>query len=102
MIPTATSNIGHMEILAEQKLCRKGLHWYPVTDKACKECRKKTQHNWYLANREQALKESKIRYRANREHVLERVKRWGQANRERMRECSKKWRKDNAERNRER
>ena len=102
MIPTATSKIGHMEILAEQKLCRKGLHWYPVTDKDCKECRKKTQHNWYLANREQALKESKIRYRANREHVLERVKRWGQANRERMRECSKKWREDNAERNRER
>jgi hypothetical protein len=87
VIPTATSNIGYVEILTEQKLCRKGLHWYPVADKACKECRKKTLGiigTWLIV----IVKESKIRYRANREHVLERVK---QANRERMRECSKKW-----------
>ena len=65
MIPTATSKIGHMEILAEQKLCRKGLHWYPVTDKQCKECNKIASRKWYLANHEAQL---------------EYVKKWKQTN----------------------
>jgi hypothetical protein len=42
------SNIGHVE----QKLCRKGLHWYPVTDKRCKECHKITKRKWRQANPE--------------------------------------------------
>jgi hypothetical protein len=131
VIPTATSKIGHMEILAEQKLCRKGLHWYPITDKQCKECLKLANRNWILANSEhvrekrrernqanyeQLREKRKERYQANRERlcklsreysqanperVREAKKKWYQANRELTRERSKKWREDNFERCRE-
>ena len=82
MIPMATSNIGHMEILAEQKLCRKGLHWYPVTDKQCKECNKIASRKWYLANHEAQLKSKKKWREANPELMRKYFKKWRQANHE--------------------
>ena len=99
MIPTATSSIGHMEILTEQKLCRKGLHWYPITDRQCKECLKVTKSEWYLANRERLREKDKKWYQANPEHKRECSKKWRQANPEYnlkyLREYLKKWRRNN-------
>jgi hypothetical protein len=114
-----------MEILAEQKLCRKGLHWYPITDKCCKECAKKYKHwwdkanrerkkecdrqwreanterrrkyanEWYHANQEQVREQARERYRLNPKPKLERNKKWAKENPERMREHTKKWHKAN-------
>ena len=121
MIPTATSKIGHMEILAEQKLCRKGLHWYPMADRRCKECVKISKRNWAQANlervRENKRKWAKKKYRANPElarekgrerqrvrrltnpeHVRETAKKWERANPERVREKYKKYKQANPER----
>ena len=86
MILTATRSIGHMEVLAEQKLCRKGLHWYPVTDKRCKQCQSKANSEWYLVNRERKREEAK---------------KWKQNNLERKRKHQREWRQNNPERNRE-
>ena len=99
MIPTATSKIGHMEILTEQKLCRKGLHWYPMADRQCKECIKVTKSEWYLVNRKRLREKDKKWYQANPEHKRECSKKWRQANLEYnleyLREYSKKWRQNN-------
>jgi hypothetical protein len=82
VIPTATSSIYQMENLTQQKLCRKGLHWYPVTDKRCKECHKITKREWYQVD-------PKLRCECSRK--------WRQANPELRRECSRKWRQANPE-----
>ena len=86
-----------MEILIEQKLCRKGLHWYPVADKQCKECGKISRRNWYLANRKHALEINNKWAKANPEHVRENKKKWARANPERVSENRKKWRQANPE-----
>jgi hypothetical protein len=90
-----TSNIGHVEILTEQKLCQKGLHWYPITDKQCKKCIRVKQREWHQVNRKRLREKDKERYRANPERKREYSKGWGQANAEHKREYSKKWRRDN-------
>ena len=101
MIPTATSNIGHMEILAEQKLCRKGLHWYPVTGRRCKQCHKVKCREWYLANHERKRKCVQKWKQDNPERTRENLKKWRQNNPERNREYVKKWRQNNPELKRE-
>jgi hypothetical protein len=94
----ATSNIGHMETLTEQKLCRKGLHWYPVTDKSCKECHKVSRRKWAQANPERVRELYKKWKQTNLERIHEHHKKWRQANPERVREKNKKWKQANSER----
>lgn len=105
MIPTATSKIGHMEILAEQKLCRKGLHSYPLTDVRCKECRKINIRKWKQANparvREMNNKWRQKWRQANPERAHELYKKWAQANPKRVRERNRRWAQANPERVRE-
>ena len=106
MIPTVISNIDHVENLTEQKLCRKGLHWYPITNKQCKECHKVTNSEWYQVNRERLREKDKKWYLVNREYVLEKNQKrdqdnpglkskyfneWVQANPELRRESRKRW-----------
>lgn len=99
MTPTATSSIDHMEILTQKKLCRKGLHWYQVTDKQCKACLKVTKSEWYQVNRKRLREKDKKWYQVNLEHKREYSKKWRQANLEYYleshREYSKKWRQAN-------
>lgn len=87
-----------MEILTEQKLCRKGLHWYPVTDKSCRECRKIASRKLYLANREHLREKKREWYQANRERVCELNKKWRRANPALKRKADNKWRQANPER----
>jgi hypothetical protein len=82
VIPTATSNMGHMEVFTEKKLCRKGLHWYPITDRRCRECHKVTRSKWY---------------QVNRELLAEKQRKWSRSNPELKRECSRRWRRANPE-----
>jgi hypothetical protein len=91
VIPTVTSNIGHMEILTAQKLCRNGLHWYPRGDKRCKECNKISSRKWKQANLEHTLNYRRCWNSANAERAYESRKRWAQANPERKREGLKRW-----------
>lgn len=99
MIPTATCNIGHVENLTEQRLCRKGLHWYPTTGKQCKACLKVTKSEWYQVNRKRLREKDKKWYQVNLEHKRECSKKWRQANLEYnleyQREYAKKWRQAN-------
>jgi len=98
-----------VEILTEQKLCRKGLHWYPVTHRSCKECRKIYKRKWaknkYQANpelaREKEREWKRVRRLTNPECVRETERKWAQANPERVREKSRKWKRANPERLRE-
>ena len=101
MTPTVTSKIGHMEILAEQKLCRKGLHWYPITDKGCPLCNRIAIRKWKQANRERVNETARKRYLVKREDKLEKNKKWAQANREYRREYRRKRAPVNREHRRE-
>jgi hypothetical protein len=101
VIPTATSSIDQMESLTEKKLCRKGLHWYPITDKQCKECHKVTSSEWYQVNRERLRKKSKKWYLVNREYVLEKSKKWDQDNPRLRSKYFNKWAQANPELKRE-
>jgi hypothetical protein len=87
-----------MEILTEQKLCRKGLHWYPVTDKTCRECRNIASRKLYLANREHLREKKREWYQANRERVCELNKKWRRANPELKLKADNRWRQANPER----
>lgn len=98
MILTAISNIGNVEILTEQKLCGKGLHWYPVTDRRCRECHKVKCHEWYLANRERKCESAKKWRQDNVERKRKYQKKWRQNNSEHSRKYCKKWRQSNPER----
>ena len=98
MTPSATRSIGRMEILTEQKLCRKRLHWYPVTDKRCKECCKATSRKWKKANPERVREINKRWAQANSEYIHKKNKEWLQANSQRVREKMKKWAQANPER----
>lgn len=99
MIPTATCSIGHVEILTEKKLCRKGLHWYPTTGKRCKECQSKANSEWYLANRERKREDAKKWKQNNLERKRKHQREWRKNNPEHNREYLKKWRQNNPERN---
>ena len=95
MILTATRSIGHMEVLAKKKLCRKGLHWYPITDRRCKECHKVTRSEWYQVNRELLAEKQKKWSRSNPEIKRECCRRWRRANPELTRKHYKKWEQAN-------
>lgn len=90
-----------MEILTEQKLCRKGLHWYSVTDKRCKQCQSKANREWYLVNRERKREDAKKWKQNNLERKRKHQREWRKNNPEHNREYLKKWRQNNPERNRE-
>ena len=95
MIPTATSSIDHVEIVTEKKLCHKGLHWYPITDRRCRECHKITRSEWYQVNRELLAEKGKEWRRANPELKRECNRRWRRANPELARKHYKKWEQAN-------
>jgi 5-methylcytosine-specific restriction endonuclease McrA len=90
-----------MEVLAEKKLCRKGLHWYPVTDRTCKECRNTASRKLYSANRKHLCEKRRERYQVNPGLRREANKKWRQANPGLSREANNKWRQANRERVRE-
>ena len=110
-LPNGNHRTGHMEILAEQKLCRKCLHWYPITDKRCKECAKKYKHQWDKANCERKKEYGRQWREANTERRRKYANEWCHANQEQARkqareryqrnpklklEHNKKWHKANA------
>lgn len=96
MILTAASNIGQMKILTEQKLCQKGLHWYPIADRRCKECHKVTRSKWYQVNREYLGEKNSKWRQANPGRKRERSRKWKQANPELERKYYKKWKQANS------
>jgi transketolase len=84
-----------MKILAEQKLCRKGLHWYPLTDKQCKECKKKNKREWNKNNIDKIRKCNKRWQQLNRERMREAQKRWNLNHPDRRRKMNNRWIKEN-------
>lgn len=56
------------------------------------------KYQWYLKNKEKALKRSKEHYQNNKEKKIAYQKEWRENNREKHREYSKEWNKANPER----
>jgi hypothetical protein len=80
-----------MEILTKKqkellRLCKKELHWYPKTDKYCKQCRKKYQKEYqkkYVANNKDVLKEKQRHYyKKNKEKIKQKSKKYRENNRD--------------------
>lgn len=84
-----------MEILAEQKLCRKGLHWYPAVDKQCKECKNKNKREWNKNNIDKKRKSDKRWQQLNRERMRETQKRWNLNHPDRRQKMNERWTKEN-------
>lgn len=84
-----------MEILPGFRLCQKGLHQYPLTDKRCSECKKIYYKNWAKKNKNKLkerqhkwIKENRIRYR-------ELINNWRNKNIEKARKSKREWAKNN-------
>jgi hypothetical protein len=84
-----------MEILAEKKLCRKGLHWYPITDKQCRECKNKNKREWDQNNIDKTRKMTKRWQQLNRERMREAQNRWNLNHPDRRRKMNERWAKEN-------
>jgi hypothetical protein len=94
-LPKATAVTGHMEILAGQKLCRKGLHWYGVEKKQCPECKKKSKQKWNQNNSDKKRAMDKRWQQANRERMREIQRNWNRKHPERRRKMNERWKKEN-------
>jgi len=89
-----------MDILPGFKLCRKGLHQHPITDRRCRECRAIYKRQWAQDNPERRKEASKRWRESNYKKYLEREKKykrkWYEANLRRARERVKSWKQNNA------
>jgi hypothetical protein len=85
-----------MNILEGFKLCRKSLHWYPVTQKGCPACRSIYKKKWAISNRERHRESQRKYYESNTERVKKSKKEWEKRNYKKKREIDKKWNKLNS------
>jgi hypothetical protein len=84
-----------MKILAGQKLCRKGLHWYSATDKQCKKCKSKAKQEWNQKNIDKKREMDKRWQKLNRERMREIQNRWNRNHPDRRRKMNDRWRREN-------
>lgn len=99
-----------MNILPGFKLCRKGLHQYPVDKRTCPECaraswrkyasknknkKKNYQKEWYKKNKEQKNVSNKAWRQKNKHKVSCYQKEWYQLNKDKRRAVGKKWEQNN-------
>lgn len=84
-----------MEIVAEQKLCRRGLHWYSTTEKQCRECKNKKKREWNKNNKDKKRAMDKRWQQLNKKCMRETQKRWNQRHPDRRRKMNERWKKEN-------
>jgi hypothetical protein len=96
--PTATTTTGHMDILPGFKLCRKGLHQYPIEQRTCPVCRRATAAKYRERNRTK-LRELDKKWKVNNiEKARKSVRNWAKNNKERKKQMDKLYYKKNKER----
>lgn len=86
-----------MNTLLGYKLCRKGLHQYPKTNKYCKECKKIACKKYEEENKTKRKSKAKEWYIKNKDKKLKRNKQWFEANQEKAKAYRQKWQKENKE-----
>jgi hypothetical protein len=77
------------------RLCKKKLHWYPLIDKGCKECRKAYQKEYVQKNKKTLKENQQSYYQKNKEKIKQRTKQRQQKNRNYCIEYQKKHYKEN-------
>jgi hypothetical protein len=85
-----------MDILPGFKLCRKGLHQYPITDKRCLECKKLYYKKWAKDNRKKLNKVQREWQKANRARYRQLTNNWRNKNIDKARKNTREWAKNNA------
>jgi hypothetical protein len=85
-----------MNILPGFKLCRKGLHQYPVKDKRCLECKKLYYKEWANSNRKKLNKRQREWKEANRNSYRQLSNNWRNKNIDKARKSTREWAKNNA------
>lgn len=86
-----------MNILEGFKLCRKGLHQYPVDKKQCPDCKKAANQKWGKENIEKKKQSDKNWQQRNRERVRQKQREWNKKHPDRRSRMNLRWQKENAE-----
>jgi hypothetical protein len=84
-----------MDILPGFKLCRKGLHQYPIHNKRCLACKKDYLKQWTKKNAEHVKNKQKEWKNNNKKRYLELTRNWRQRNIEKARQRNREWAKKN-------
>jgi len=87
-----------MNILPGFKLCRKGLHQYPVNKKRCPKCRQAINEKWNKANKEKRRKHQEKYRNTYPDRVKKAREKYKEVNPLGFQNARKKWEENNKQR----